>query len=48
MEELIDLKDRKDKLSSKIYMKKVEELMESSDLTNIYRCIYCNELFTND
>lgn len=42
IDELIDLKDRKDKLTSKIYMKKLEVLMEEGEQTILYRCVYCN------
>lgn len=48
LDELINLKDRKDKLSSKIYMKKLEALMEEGETCNLFRCVYCNSLFTND
>lgn len=44
-EQLDEVKDRKDKLVSKIYMKKLEELLE--DENNILsRCVYCNNLYT--
>ena len=41
MDELVNLKDKRDKLSSKIYMKKLEELLEGEQNT-LYRCIYCS------
>ena len=45
-EQLEDVKDRKDKLVSKVYMKKLEELLE--DENNIFnRCVYCNKLYTS-
>lgn len=47
IEELVNLRDRKDKLMSKIYMKKLETLMEG-EANMIYRCIYCNTLFTQE
>jgi hypothetical protein len=39
------LKDKKDKLMSKIYMKKLEILFEDEQST-LNRCVYCNQLFT--
>jgi hypothetical protein len=46
LEDLFVLKDKKDKLSSKLYMKKLELLFEDeSNMLN--RCVYCNSLFTN-
>lgn len=39
------LKDKKDKLTSKIYMKKLEILFEDEQST-LNRCVYCNSLFT--
>jgi len=48
---LVDLKqlaylvDRKDKLTSKLYMKKLEILFENPE-NILKRCVYCNELFT--
>ncbi len=47
IDELVNLRDRKDKLMSKIYMKKLETLMEG-EANMIYRCIYCNTLFTQE
>ena len=45
LEELDLLRDKKDKLTSKLYMKKLELLFE--DENNILnRCVYCNTLFT--
>jgi hypothetical protein len=44
-EQLDEVNDRKDKLVSKIYMKKLEELLE--DESNVLsRCVYCNKLYT--
>jgi hypothetical protein len=42
IDELINLKDRKDKLTSKIYMKKLEALMEEGEHNTLYRCFYCS------
>jgi hypothetical protein len=39
------LRDKKDKLTSKIYMKKLEILFEDEQST-LNRCVYCNSLFT--
>ena len=40
------MRDKKDRLQSKLFMKKLEILFE--DEANILnRCIYCNKLFTN-
>jgi hypothetical protein len=41
IEQLIELKDRKDKLTSKIYMKKLEQLIDLPDC-NLQRCVYCS------
>ena len=39
------MRDKKDKLTSKLYMKKLELLFEEeSNILN--RCVYCNTLFT--
>ena len=46
VEELDELKDRKDKLLSKLYMKKLELLLEDEN-HSLLRCVYCNKLFTN-
>ncbi|CAG9324974.1 unnamed protein product [Blepharisma stoltei] len=46
-EQLDDIKDRKDKLVSKLFMKKIEEIMEDEN-NNFNRCVYCNKLFTNE
>ncbi len=44
--ELLDeLKDRKDRLLSKLYMKKLELLLEDENHA-LFRCVYCNKLFT--
>lgn len=40
------IRDRKDKLASKLYMKKLEFLLED-DVNNLLRCVYCNKLFTS-
>lgn len=46
LEELDSLKDKKDKLTSKLFMKKLEILFEDeSNMLN--RCVYCDELYTS-
>ena len=45
-EALESLNDRKDKLKSKLYMKKLEVLFQDSHKL-LHRCAYCNSLFTN-
>ena len=45
-EQLDEVKDRKDKLLSKIYMKKLEELLENEN-NMLSRCVYCNKLYTS-
>ena len=45
--------DKRDKLTSKLFMKKLQTLINSSDGQNqsspvINRCIYCGMLFTSD
>jgi hypothetical protein len=45
IEELHQLKDKKDKLTSKLYMKKLELLFEDEQ-SSLNRCVYCNALFT--
>ncbi len=40
------LKDKKDKLLSKLYMKKLELLFED-EANMLNRCVYCDTLFTN-
>ena len=48
---LVDLKqlaylvDKKDKLTSKLYMKKLELLFDNSENV-LKRCVYCNSMFT--
>ena len=45
-DQLEEIKDKKDKLVSKVYMKKLEELLE--DENNMFnRCVYCNKLYTS-
>lgn len=39
------LKERKDKLVSRLFMKKLELLLEK-DKNYLYKCAYCNRLFT--
>eukprot|EP00743_Colponemidia_sp_Colp-15_P010169 GILK01011172.1.p1 GENE.GILK01011172.1~~GILK01011172.1.p1 ORF type:complete len:738 (-),score=129.94 GILK01011172.1:1-2214(-) len=47
-ETLDEIKDRKDKLSSRIYTKKVEQLLEelSSSQRALSKCVQCAQLFT--
>ena len=45
VDDLNTLKDKKDKLTSKLYMKKLELLFEDEQST-LNRCVYCNSLFT--
>ena len=45
MDELVALRDKKDKLMSKIYMKKLEFLI-SEESHVLQRCVYCDGLFT--
>jgi len=46
IESLDQIKDKKDKLKSKLYMKKLELLFADSD-NLLNRCAHCNQLFTN-
>ncbi len=39
------LKERKDKLVSRLFMKKLEILLEKEE-NYLYKCCYCNKLFT--
>lgn len=45
LDELDVLKDKKDKLTSKLYMKKLELLFED-EANMLQRCVYCNSLYT--
>lgn len=45
--ELNDLDDKKDKLSSKLYMKKLEYLFEEEH-NMLNRCINCSQLYTSN
>ncbi len=45
IEDLDEQKDRKDRLISKLYMKKLE-LMLDDENNALFRCVYCNKLFT--
>ena len=47
IEDLDELIDRKDKLLSKLYMKKLEILLEDENHA-LFRCVYCNKLFTRE
>ncbi|GAB5360126.1 hypothetical protein AAMO2058_000600500 [Amorphochlora amoebiformis] len=44
-EELDDIKDDQDKLTSKLYMRKLEKLLHDSQ-NQMYRCVHCGEIFT--
>ena len=44
--ELNDLQDKKDKLTSKLYMKKLEYLFEEEH-NMLNRCTACNALYSN-
>lgn len=46
IETLDEIKDKKDKLKSKLYMKKLELLFADSD-NLLNRCAHCSQLFTN-
>ena len=45
--ELNDLRDKKDKLTSKLYMKKLEYLFEEEH-NMLNRCVACNALYSNN
>ena len=45
VEELNNLKDKKDKLTSKLYMKKLELLFED-EKNMLHKCSYCSQLFS--
>lgn len=45
--ELNDLVDKKDKLTSTLFMKKLEFLFED-DNNSLHRCINCSTLYTNN
>ena len=45
IEDMETMKDKKDKLLSKLYMKKLEILFED-EASMLNRCVYCNSLFT--
>ena len=46
VDDLDNLKDKKDKLTSKLYMKKLE-LQFEEEANMIYKCAYCDYLYTN-
>ena len=46
IETLEGLQDKKDKLKSKLYMKKLEVLFQDSHKL-LHRCAHCNQLFTS-
>ena len=39
------MKERKDKIVSRLFMKKLELLLEK-EKNHLYKCAYCNKLFT--
>lgn len=45
VEDLDELGDRKDRLLAKLYTKKLALLLDD-DNNSLYRCVYCNKLFT--
>ena len=45
LDKLNILKERKDKLISRLFMKKVELLLEK-EKNYLHKCAYCNKLFT--
>lgn len=45
VDELDTVRDRKDKLVSRLYMKKLELLLED-EINILHRCVYCHNLFT--
>jgi hypothetical protein len=47
LEDLDSLKDKKDKLTSKLFMKKLEILFED-EANMLNRCVYCDELYTSN
>lgn len=47
IDKLDTLKERKDKLVSRLFMKKLELLLEK-DKNYLNKCAYCNVLFTKD
>ncbi len=40
------MEDAKDRLKSKLYEQKLEQLLIESENRHLYRCVYCNRLFT--
>jgi len=46
LEQLGPLRDRRDKLSSKLYQKKLE-LMIQNEMNPVYKCVYCHKLYSN-
>jgi hypothetical protein len=45
LDRLDNLKERKDKIVSRLFMKKLELLLEK-DKNHLHKCAYCNKLFT--
>jgi hypothetical protein len=46
LDDLDSMRDKKDKLTSKLYMKKLELLFED-EANMLNRCVYCNILYTS-
>jgi hypothetical protein len=46
LDDLDSMRDKKDKLTSKLYMKKLELLFED-EANMLNRCVYCNTLYTS-
>ena len=46
VEQLEELIDKKDKLKSKLYMKKLELIFQDG-ANLLHRCAFCNQLFTS-
>lgn len=46
LSDLNDLHDKKDKLTSKLFMKKLEYLFEEEH-NMLHRCVNCNYLYTS-
>ena len=47
LSELNDLYDKKDKLKSKLFMKKLEQMFESEH-NMLNRCVHCGTLYTSN
>eukprot|EP00347_Sterkiella_histriomuscorum_P014204 403361772 len=46
LHDLDNLKDKKDKLTSKLFMKKLEIIFED-EVNMLHRCVYCDQLYTS-